>query len=230
MDCTPPDSSVHGILQARILEWVVISSSRGIFLTQGSNPCLLCLLHWQAGSLPLAPCLVWEAQTRLDQKGQESGVHTNVQREDQPCLPFRGAQRLPMGVSDCRKCLPPADLLLGRFIPTWCWVTCWVLVSWGVLFQGVCHWAKSQGGKLFPEREGSSNPRCQGQLTQLPVLTADCGNTQCRRWKTKTGKGDSGLWDFQMLEPQSGKVSTGDPGQMICSSPQKRVWRGAGCS
>ena len=28
---------------------------RGIFLTQGSNPCLLCLLHWQAGSLPLAP-------------------------------------------------------------------------------------------------------------------------------------------------------------------------------
>ena len=25
-----------------------------IFLTQGSNPCLLRLLHWQAGSLPLA--------------------------------------------------------------------------------------------------------------------------------------------------------------------------------
>ena len=27
----------------------------GIFPTQGSNPSLLCLLHWQAGSLPLAP-------------------------------------------------------------------------------------------------------------------------------------------------------------------------------
>ena len=39
-----------------------------------------------------------------------------------------------------------------------------------------------------------------------------------------------GVWDFQMLEPQSGKVSTGDPGQMICSSPQTRVCRGAGCS
>ena len=26
-----------------------------IFLTQGLNPCLLCLLHWQAGSFPLAP-------------------------------------------------------------------------------------------------------------------------------------------------------------------------------
>ena len=26
-----------------------------IFLTQGSNPPLLCLLHWQVGSSPLAP-------------------------------------------------------------------------------------------------------------------------------------------------------------------------------
>ena len=37
MDCSPPGSSVHGILQARILEWVAISFSRGIFLTQGLN-------------------------------------------------------------------------------------------------------------------------------------------------------------------------------------------------
>ena len=29
MDCSPPGYSVHGILQARILEWVAISSSRG---------------------------------------------------------------------------------------------------------------------------------------------------------------------------------------------------------
>ena len=29
MDCSPPGSSVHGIIQARILEWVAISSSRG---------------------------------------------------------------------------------------------------------------------------------------------------------------------------------------------------------
>ena len=28
---------------------------QGIFLTQGSNPHLLCLLYWQAGSLPLDP-------------------------------------------------------------------------------------------------------------------------------------------------------------------------------
>ena len=29
MDCSPPDSSVHGILQARTLEWVAMPSSRG---------------------------------------------------------------------------------------------------------------------------------------------------------------------------------------------------------
>ena len=31
MDCSPPGSFVHGILQARILEWVAISFSRGSF-------------------------------------------------------------------------------------------------------------------------------------------------------------------------------------------------------
>ena len=29
LDCAPPGSSVHGILQARILEWVAMPSSRG---------------------------------------------------------------------------------------------------------------------------------------------------------------------------------------------------------
>ena len=29
MDCSPPGSSVHGISQARILEWVALPSSKG---------------------------------------------------------------------------------------------------------------------------------------------------------------------------------------------------------
>ena len=41
MDSSPPDSSVHGIFQARALEWGAIAFSRGIFPTQGSNPGLL---------------------------------------------------------------------------------------------------------------------------------------------------------------------------------------------
>ena len=44
-DCSPPGSSVHGILQAGILEWIATSSSRGSSLAQGSNSYLLSLLH-----------------------------------------------------------------------------------------------------------------------------------------------------------------------------------------
>ena len=29
VDCSPPHSSVHGILQARVLEWAAVPSSRG---------------------------------------------------------------------------------------------------------------------------------------------------------------------------------------------------------
>ena len=42
MDYSPPGSSVHGILQARILELVAMSFSSGSSLTQGLN---LGLLH-----------------------------------------------------------------------------------------------------------------------------------------------------------------------------------------
>ena len=45
MDCSPPGSSVRGILQARTLEWVAVSFFQESFLTQGWNPGLLRLLH-----------------------------------------------------------------------------------------------------------------------------------------------------------------------------------------
>ena len=44
MDSSPPGSSVYGILQARILEWVAMPTSRGSPRPQGSNLCLLRLL------------------------------------------------------------------------------------------------------------------------------------------------------------------------------------------
>ena len=54
-DWSPPASSVHGISQARILEWVAISFSRGIFPTRGLNLCLLCLLHYKQILLSAEP-------------------------------------------------------------------------------------------------------------------------------------------------------------------------------
>ena len=53
MDCSPPGSSVHRILQARTLKGVAMPSSRGVSLTQGLNQSFLGLLYWQVGSIPL---------------------------------------------------------------------------------------------------------------------------------------------------------------------------------
>ena len=50
MDCSLPGSSIHGIFQVKILEWVSISSSRrsSTFGDQTFD-----LLNWQVDSLPL---------------------------------------------------------------------------------------------------------------------------------------------------------------------------------
>ena len=44
INCSPPSSSVHAILQAGIQEWVAISSSRGSSQLRESNQCFLHLL------------------------------------------------------------------------------------------------------------------------------------------------------------------------------------------
>ena len=54
MDYSLPGSSVHGILNARMVRLGCCALLQGI-LTQGSNMCFLYLLHWQACSLPLTP-------------------------------------------------------------------------------------------------------------------------------------------------------------------------------
>ena len=53
MDCSPPSSSFHGILQTRTLEWVAISFSRG-FSQPKDSTCFSGPQPWQAGSLPLS--------------------------------------------------------------------------------------------------------------------------------------------------------------------------------
>ena len=54
VECCPLGFSVYGILQAGILDWVAMPFSRGSFWPRDWN-CLLCLLHWVAGSLPVVP-------------------------------------------------------------------------------------------------------------------------------------------------------------------------------
>ena len=47
MDPSPPSFSIHGILQARILEWVAMSSSRGSF--QHRDQTYICWISCIAG-------------------------------------------------------------------------------------------------------------------------------------------------------------------------------------
>ena len=54
-DCSLPGSSVCGIFPGKNTGVCCHALLQRIFLTQGSNPRLLCLLHWQVGSLLLPP-------------------------------------------------------------------------------------------------------------------------------------------------------------------------------
>ena len=58
MDCSPSGSSIHGILQARILGWVAISFSRGSSppRDQTMSPRVSCIGRWV-----LYHCATWEA-------------------------------------------------------------------------------------------------------------------------------------------------------------------------
>ena len=67
-NCSLPGSSFHGILQARILEWVAMPSSRGPFWSRDRTrlPCVSCvarriLYHW--GS-----CQNWDRSLKLPYK------------------------------------------------------------------------------------------------------------------------------------------------------------------
>ena len=52
--CSLPGPSIHGILQARILEWVALPPLQGALADLGSKLLLLCVLRWQVDSLLLS--------------------------------------------------------------------------------------------------------------------------------------------------------------------------------
>ena len=56
MDCSPPGSSVRGILQTRILEWVVIPFSRDSLLLQFRDPVTSDSLHPHGLQHARPPC------------------------------------------------------------------------------------------------------------------------------------------------------------------------------
>ena len=55
MDCSPPGSSVHGMIPGKHTGVSCHFLLQGSFPTQSSNPSLLQLLHWQADSVTVLP-------------------------------------------------------------------------------------------------------------------------------------------------------------------------------
>ena len=74
MQCSPPGSSVQEILQARTLEWVAISFSRGSSWPRDQTHLSLCLLHWRAEELMLSNCGTRKDSWKpLEQQGDQTG-------------------------------------------------------------------------------------------------------------------------------------------------------------
>ena len=67
MNCSPPDSSVHGILQARILEWIATLFSRGSSQPRDQP---LSPVSSIFGRQILYHCATWEAPRDLMQSNK----------------------------------------------------------------------------------------------------------------------------------------------------------------
>ena len=76
MDCSPPGSSVRGISQARILQWVAISSSRGYSRPRGQTQVLISpalaggfftifitRATWEASEISIMKKIKWSGMT-----------------------------------------------------------------------------------------------------------------------------------------------------------------------
>ena len=128
MDCSPPGSSAHGIFQAWILEWVAISFflTQGIFLTQGSNPHLLHLLHWQADSLPLLHLAYNLKKKKLfwltfnDKHGREPNFTKTIRMSSKLWNEETRSRNICI-LLDWTLCLEDMRAKEKDKIPEWCW-------------------------------------------------------------------------------------------------------------
>ena len=107
VNCSPPGSSVHGILQARILGWVLL---QGIFQTHGPN---LGLLRCQADSLlskplgsatpPPHPTPAMPSQNPLNGARR---VSVRGRETSQPFLALKLKEAMSHGILAGSRCFP----------------------------------------------------------------------------------------------------------------------------
>ena len=146
MDCSLPGSSVHGIFQARTLEWVAFPSPEDLPLAQESN---LRLLHWQVYSLPLSHLrsslltfLLWIIRTTsLREKYRGWVSHCFVSQNHPPVcthhthtllltfalLSVAQNTRIEHSIENCELSLSLCCVVLSCFSCVWLFVTPWTI-------------------------------------------------------------------------------------------------------
>ena len=97
MDYSPPGSSVHGILQARVLEWGAISFSRGSSRPRDGT---------QVSCIAGRRCTVWAPRA-------SHFIHSSV------CMSFPGPQYIPPGIRTLLPyvCVSTSAFQIGSSVP-----------------------------------------------------------------------------------------------------------------
>ena len=133
MDCSPRCSSVHGILQARILEWIAFPFSRDL-PNPGIEPGSLAL---QADSLP------FRLQNRLQVTVKTSRTFTKTRIKDfvpyDPAIPLLGIHTKETRI-ERDMCTPMFITALFIIARTWKQPRCpsadeWIRKLWYIIFR-----------------------------------------------------------------------------------------------
>ena len=98
VDCNPPVSSVHGILQTRILQWVVMPSSRGF--SQPRNWTHISWVSWIAGKFlttepprkPKNHMHFWKSSTK--KKKKEVSIAVVRKHEKMTCTKINPSNKI----------------------------------------------------------------------------------------------------------------------------------------
>ena len=116
MDYSSPGSSVHGILQARILEWVAVPSSRGSSSLR--NPTLTSGVSCTAGRF-FTHWATWDAHFY---------TYLIMEYLNTWCILLHSREPQPAAMGHCALCVlpwPSSAVLLSMQ-----WKVCWVKRAW----------------------------------------------------------------------------------------------------
>ena len=122
VDCSLPDSFIHGMLRARIQESIAMPSFKGSPQPhQGSNPCLQHLLNLEVGSLSLVP---------PEKRSRHFAEFLQIEASQHPALEVLTVASKPLPVTNPVTKLLPHPRINALWVPSGQTGAAWCLYSW----------------------------------------------------------------------------------------------------